>query len=248
MTDPRNAHPGSLLDIRIRCRGRGGDPGGARVRKDQRQAEQAWRGKSGGLVPAAGRGSGPPGPAQGASPLGWARRTTWRPGRPRCTGSPGGPRAPERTRHPLGTPQAPAGPSPRGPPAGPSAPRHAQRLRFPGTPPDRRSELHRSRGGRRSPGGGRGYIPVVGPTEALRGRAGGPGVDVPPGAVPGLLGPRQPVRLATRPARMAGLRRQLGGDPRTRVRGPPDTGSLCAGPLHGRSLHGRSLCPRSLHS
>src|SRR6201986_3520404 len=30
-------------------------------------------------------------------------------------------------------------------------------------------------------------IPVVGPTEALRGRAGGPGVDVPPGAVPGLL-------------------------------------------------------------
>ncbi len=31
------------------------------------------------------------------------------------------------------------------------------------------------------------HIPVVGPTEALRGRAGGPGVDVPPGAVPGLL-------------------------------------------------------------
>jgi hypothetical protein len=31
------------------------------------------------------------------------------------------------------------------------------------------------------------YIPVVGPTEALRGRPGGPGVAVPPGAVPGLL-------------------------------------------------------------
>ena len=31
------------------------------------------------------------------------------------------------------------------------------------------------------------HIPVVGPTEALRGRAGGPGVRVPPGAVPGLL-------------------------------------------------------------
>ena len=31
------------------------------------------------------------------------------------------------------------------------------------------------------------HIPVVGPTEALRGRPGGPGVDVPPGAVPGLL-------------------------------------------------------------
>ncbi|HEY6492867.1 MAG TPA: hypothetical protein VIZ43_06300, partial [Trebonia sp.] len=30
-------------------------------------------------------------------------------------------------------------------------------------------------------------IPVVGPTEALRGRAGGPGVEVPPGAVHGLL-------------------------------------------------------------
>ena len=34
---------------------------------------------------------------------------------------------------------------------------------------------------------GPGYIPVVGPTEALRSRAGGPGVAVPPGAVPGLL-------------------------------------------------------------
>src|ERR1700733_9891010 len=31
------------------------------------------------------------------------------------------------------------------------------------------------------------HIPVVGPTEALRDRAGGPGVDAPPGAVPGLL-------------------------------------------------------------
>ncbi len=30
-------------------------------------------------------------------------------------------------------------------------------------------------------------VPVVGPTEALRGWAGGPGADVPPGAVPGLL-------------------------------------------------------------
>jgi len=35
------------------------------------------------------------------------------------------------------------------------------------------------------------HIPVVGPTEALRGRAGGPGMAVPPGAVPGLLDPHQ---------------------------------------------------------
>jgi hypothetical protein len=32
-------------------------------------------------------------------------------------------------------------------------------------------------------------LPVVGPTEALRGRAGGPGLTAPPGAVPGLLDP-----------------------------------------------------------
>jgi hypothetical protein len=35
------------------------------------------------------------------------------------------------------------------------------------------------------------HIPVVGPTEALRGRAGGPGMAVPAGAVPGLLDPRE---------------------------------------------------------
>ena len=35
------------------------------------------------------------------------------------------------------------------------------------------------------------HIPVVGPTEALRGRAGGPGMAVPSGAVPGLLDPQQ---------------------------------------------------------
>ena len=35
------------------------------------------------------------------------------------------------------------------------------------------------------------HVPVVGPTEALRGRAGGPGMAVPPGAVPGLLDPAQ---------------------------------------------------------
>ena len=35
------------------------------------------------------------------------------------------------------------------------------------------------------------HIPVVGPTEALRGRAGGPGMAVPPGAVAGLLDPQQ---------------------------------------------------------
>jgi len=34
-------------------------------------------------------------------------------------------------------------------------------------------------------------IPVVGPTEALRGRAGGPGLAAPPGAVPGLLDPER---------------------------------------------------------
>ncbi len=34
-------------------------------------------------------------------------------------------------------------------------------------------------------------IPVVGPTEALRGRPGGPGMAVPQGAVPGLLDPQQ---------------------------------------------------------
>jgi hypothetical protein len=34
-------------------------------------------------------------------------------------------------------------------------------------------------------------VPVVGPTEALRGRAGGPGLTVPPGAVPGLPGPER---------------------------------------------------------
>ena len=34
-------------------------------------------------------------------------------------------------------------------------------------------------------------IPVVGPTEALHGRAGGPGMAVPPGAVAGLLDPQQ---------------------------------------------------------
>jgi hypothetical protein len=35
------------------------------------------------------------------------------------------------------------------------------------------------------------HIPVVGPTQALRGRAGGPGMAVPQGAVPGLLDPQQ---------------------------------------------------------
>jgi hypothetical protein len=34
-------------------------------------------------------------------------------------------------------------------------------------------------------------VPVVGPTEALHGRAGGPGMAVPQGAVPGLLDPEQ---------------------------------------------------------
>ena len=35
------------------------------------------------------------------------------------------------------------------------------------------------------------HVPVVGPTEALRGRAGGPGMAVPQGAVPGLLDPQR---------------------------------------------------------
>jgi hypothetical protein len=35
------------------------------------------------------------------------------------------------------------------------------------------------------------HVPVVGPTEALRGRSGGPGMAVPPGAVAGLLDPAQ---------------------------------------------------------
>jgi hypothetical protein len=39
--------------------------------------------------------------------------------------------------------------------------------------------------------GSRRPVPVVGPTEALRGRAGGPGMAVPQGAVPGLLDPEQ---------------------------------------------------------
>jgi hypothetical protein len=39
--------------------------------------------------------------------------------------------------------------------------------------------------------GSRRHVPVVGPTEALRGRAGGPGMAVPQGAVPGLLDPEQ---------------------------------------------------------
>src|ERR1700727_57963 len=68
----------------------------------------------------------------------------------------------ERLRRSLGKIQAPASAPPPPPP-----------------PPDTRWPSLAGRGPRN--------IPVVGPTEALRGRGVGPGGDVPPGAVPGLL-------------------------------------------------------------
>jgi hypothetical protein len=83
----------------------------------------------------------------------------------------------DRTRHPLRRPQTPMARPQRGAPDDPASR---------GTPPDpwagapdmRWPSLTR-RGPRR--------IPVVGPTEALRGRVGSPGVNVPRGVVPGLL-------------------------------------------------------------
>ena len=72
----------------------------------------------------------------------------------------------ERLRRSLGKLQAPTAAPPRTPP-----------------PPDTRWPSLAGRGPR--------HIPVAGPTEALRGRAGGPGADVPPGAVPDLRKVRQ---------------------------------------------------------
>ncbi|MGH3294494.1 MAG: hypothetical protein ACRDP7_22095, partial [Trebonia sp.] len=80
----------------------------------------------------------------------------------------------ERLRRSLGKLQAPTAPR--------TASTQDDRTQDGGRPADRADVRWPSLIGR-----GPRHVPVVGPTEALRGRAGGPGVDVPPGAVPGLL-------------------------------------------------------------
>ncbi len=177
MIDPRNAQPGSYRTSGHGAESREANPGGSIVRESQRPAKPAGRGKSGGLVPAAGRGSGPPGPAQGASPLGWHLRSVetrptsmyrvpWQSARA------------DRRRRAVRRPQPPAARPHRTAPDDDSAsPRTPPDFRA-GTPDTRWPSLTRL---------GPLHIPVVGPTEALRGRPGGPGMDGPPGAVPGLL-------------------------------------------------------------
>src|SRR6202012_124906 len=185
MTDPRNPQPGSY-----RTSGYGAGAG-----EESRTAANSGRASvrprrpgaasPAGWFPPPARGGGPPGrpgeapprarlgePARsdGASPYDMETRPTamyrvpWQTARQ------------ERLRRSLGKLQAPM-------------------ARPTGTPDDRVSGDDRADDRADAPdmrwpsltGRGPRHIPVVGPTEALRGRAGGPGVDVPPGAVPGLL-------------------------------------------------------------
>ena len=172
MTDPRNPQPGSY----------GTSGYGAGAGEESRMAANSGRASvrprrpgaaspAGWFPPPAGEAAPPvrlrePARSDGASPYAMETRPTamyrvpWQTARQ------------ERLRRSLGKLQAPPAPRPasmpddRGPTDGPGA----ADIRWPSLT-----------------GRGPRHIPVVGPTEALRGRAGGPGVDVPPGAVPGLL-------------------------------------------------------------
>jgi len=77
------------------------------------------------------------------------------------------------------------------------------------------------------------FVPVVGPTAALRGRAGGPGFVVPPGAVPGLYDP----------ARRSGWQLAAGMWDESGVSWQPPVAAPLPGP--GWSEYGRSGGPHS---
>ena len=260
MTDPRNAHPGSF----------GTSGYGAEAGEETR------------LTPESGRTSVRPNRPGAASPAGWfpspageaappvrhrepARsdapynvetrptsmyRVPWRSPRP------------ESARYPLGTPRTPAGPlrTPEPPAARPRRGMPSDSASR-GTPPDPRASAPDSRWPSLTRQGPR-HIPVVGPTEALRGRAGGPGVDVPPGAVPGLLGHGRQSgwQLAQRVWQDSGVSWEdtpsQAADPYAPAdyaadlysAAPYAAGLLCARPLRGwfflcaQPVHGRSLC------
>src|SRR5580692_6412563 len=166
MTDPQNAHPGSYGTS-----GRGSDTG----------EETRWTSESG-------RTSARPNRSDVTNPAGWfpppagEAAPPVRPREPARSDVPynvetrptsmyrvpwRSPR-PQSAQRPLRTPQLPVARPRRSMPSGNAS-----------APDSRWPSLTRP---------GPRPVPVVGPTEALHGRAGGPGVDVPPGAVPGLLG------------------------------------------------------------
>jgi hypothetical protein len=182
MTDPRNAQPGSY--------GTSGYAAGAG--EESRMAANSGRASvrpkrpgaaspAGWFSPPAGEAAPPvrlrePARSDGASQYAVETRPTsmyrvpWQTARQ------------ERIRRSLGRLQAPMAPA-RGSAPADHKPDNSASL---GTPPDPRAgapDMHWPSLTRRGPL----HIPVVGPTEALRGRAGGPGVDVPPRAVPSLL-------------------------------------------------------------
>jgi hypothetical protein len=76
-------------------------------------------------------------------------------------------------------------------------------------------------------------VPVVGPTEALRGRAGGPGLTAPQGAVPGLLDPerRSGWQLAQQVWQESGISWEPVG-PAPAGPAPVGYGPVLAGPAH----------------
>jgi len=176
MTDPRNAQPGSY----------GTSGYGAGAGDESRMAANSGRASvrpnrpraaspAGWFPPPAGEAAPPvrhrePARSDGVSPYDMEARPTsmyrvpWRAARSETQRSPGTPQTPVRS---PGTPQTPAARPSRSMPDGNAT---APDLPWP--------SLARQRPR---------HIPVVGPTEALRGRAGGPGMNVPPGAVPGLL-------------------------------------------------------------
>src|ERR1700761_5339758 len=172
MTDPRNSQPGSY-----RTSGYGAEAGeetrpprasgGASVRPNRPGAASP----AGWFSPSAGEAAPPvrhrePARSDVPSPYAMETRPTsmyqvpWRTPRP------------EGAQRPLRPPQSPVARPRRGNLLANGTNGNAS------TPDSRWPSLTRQ---------GPRYIPVVGPTEALHGRAGGPGVAVPPGAVPGLL-------------------------------------------------------------
>ncbi len=178
MTDPRKAPPGSYWTS-----GRGAEAGDeSRVaansgRASVRPNRPGAAGPAGWFPPPAGEAAPPvrlrePVRSDGASPYDVETRPTamyrvpWQSARA------------DRTRRAVRRPQPPAARPHRTAPDDDSA--------SPGTPPDFRAGTPDMRWPsltRRGPL----HVPVAGPTEALRGRAGGPRVEVPPGTVAGLL-------------------------------------------------------------
>jgi hypothetical protein len=79
-----------------------------------------------------------------------------------------------------------------------------------------------------------GRRPVVGPTEALRGRAGGPGLTVPAGAIPGLLGleRRSGWQLAQEVWAQAGVRWEPASTASTASTADADSGQVGTAPAH----------------